>query len=80
MTDKTKENADKPDEVAKEVPKENYGYDPKALVSCPSGEMIDPTDSENLRTFGTGLTKLGKVTPWMNLQLKAGKLVLDADE
>ncbi len=80
MTDKTKENADKPAEVAKEAPKENYGYDPKALVSCPSGDMIDPTDPENLRIFGPGLTKLGKVTPWMNLQLKARKLVLDADE
>lgn len=77
MTEKTNE---KTTEAPKPEDLKNYGYDPKALVSCPSGEMYDPTNHEELRKFSPGPTRLGEVTPWMNLQLKAGKLVLDKDD
>lgn len=41
--------------------------------------MLDPTDPNNIREFDESHQKLGVVTRWMYVQLKAGKLVVEGD-
>lgn len=55
-------------------------FDPKRDIRAVYGDMIDPTDPKNPRTFTQKWERLGQVTNWIKVQVNAGKMELEPRE